>query len=289
VTPAARSSERDRFERFKAKAPGADPRVTFAQQAAAEAEQRRQRALDSVVRAAPHRVEQEMTEDGAREHAYLLDRLAALGAWIGSGCFPEEPDLALQDDWIRHRQLTRADFLETDPQDSPLAVEMGDDARVAAYVAIALSCVIEVDLRHVSEDRYEAELEAVRYFAMLSRNDSWWNPETATDADWVLRHEQLHFDVAELIAEELGRETEGLRRELRGVGTDPASALADFKRIWTQRMERVQASFDEIEERYDRETRHGTDLERQTEWFALVRRGLGAVRAGLPEAPVLVR
>ncbi len=47
--------------------------------------------------------------------------------------------------------------------------------------------------------------------------------------------------------------------------------------------------FQEIEHRYDRETRHGTDPERQTEWFALVKRGLGAVRAGIDTPPTLLR
>jgi hypothetical protein len=274
----APSPMRERFERFKAGAEPADPRGAFAREAEAEAERRRQRALGSVARAAPHQVELEMETDAARERAALLDRLATLGAWVGSGCFPAEPDLAAQDDVIRHRRLARADFRATEPEAVELAVDPGE-GQVGAYVAITISCVIGVDLEETSPGRYEIALRDVRYFALMSRDRSWWNPDAATDPDWILRHEQLHFDLAELVAGELETETEGLRDLLRGSGADPEQALEDFKRRWARWMEKAQARFDEIETRYDRETLHGTDLERQTEWFARVKRGLGAVRA----------
>lgn len=277
---------RARFERFKTEAEPADPRLAFAREAEAEAERRRQRALGSVARVAPHEVELEMETDAALEHAALLDRLATLGAWVGSGCFPAEPDLETQDDVIRHRRLTRADFRATEPEAVELAVDMGE-GQVGAYVAIAISCVIDVDLEETGPGRFQAALREVRYFALLSRDRSWWNPDSGTDPGWILRHEQLHFDLAELVAGELEGETAGLRDLLRGSGADPDQALADFKRRWARWMEKAQARFDEIETRYDRETLHGTDPERQTEWFARVKRGLGAVRAGAAPSALL--
>ena len=167
-------------------------------------------------------------------------------------------------------------------------VELGGESVTEAYVAISLSCVIRVKLGQVAPDRYEAALDEVRYFALLSRDESWWNPDAATSPEWILRHEQLHFDVAELLARELELETERLRHSLRGAGPDPGQAIVDFQKRWADRMERAQKDFEDIETRYDRETLHGNDVARQTEWFARVKRGLGAVRAGLDPAPVLI-
>jgi hypothetical protein len=282
----APSPERQRFELWKQTAVAGDPRADFARSAEAEAERRRSDALAAEAKPLPHRVEEEMAEDTLRERAFLLERLAALGAWIGSGCFPEEPDLSGQDDWIRHRKLGREDFRETEPTDLKPVVDLGDDARVEAYVAITLSCVIRVKLEQAGPDRYEAALDEVRYFALMSRHASWWNPDAPSSPEWILRHEQLHFDLAELFARELGLETERLQQALRGVGADPAEAVADFQRRWAGRMERAQRDLEEIEIRYERETSHGTDVARQTEWFARVKRGLGAVRAGVNAAPV---
>ena len=286
---AAVSPERQRFELWKQAAVPGDPRAEFAREAEAEAERRRREALAVVAPPLPHHVEREMADDALQERAYLLARLAALGAWLGSGCFPEEPDWSSQHDWIRHRELTRDDFRETEPEHVEPVVDLGRDAIVEAYVTIALSCVIRVRLEQTAPERFEAGLDDVRYFALLSRDESWWNPDAPTSPEWILRHEQLHFDLAELIARELGLETERLKHTLRGEGHDAAEALVDFQRRWAERMERAQRDFDEIEDRYDRETEHGNDVARQTEWFARVKRGLGAVRAGLEATPVLSR
>ena len=271
---AALSPERQRFERWKQGAEAADPRQAFAREAEAEAARRRSAALA-----------QGVDPEGGVEAEMLEDRLAELGTG-NAGCFQQEPDLSVQDDWIRHRQLTREDFLA--PEDvggaRPAVRTSGE---VGAYVVVRFACVAKGALSEPEPGHFTVEVERVRYLALLSRRRSWWSPE-AGDDPWVLRHEQLHFDVAELIAQELTAHTAELDAPPRGAGPDPHAAIEDFRRRWAEHMREQQERFTEIEQQYDRETRNGSDRERQTEWFARVKRGLGAVRAGLETKPVLV-
>jgi hypothetical protein len=272
------SAERQRFEAWKQAGEAADPRAAFARQAEAEAARRRQEALAEGGGNEAASIEREMVED----------ELALLGAGA-AGCFAEEPDLASQDDWIPHRTLSRGDFVASEASEEAKPVVWIPFAEIGAYVTIRLACIVEGRLSEPEPGRFVVEIAEVRYLALLSRQGSWWNPRADASQDWVLRHEQLHFDVAQLIAEELTSKSEALRSQLVGHGPNPTVAMADFRHQWALHMAEQQQRFVEIENRYDRETRHGSDPERQTEWFALVRRGLGAVRAGLDEPPVLVR
>jgi hypothetical protein len=280
------SPERQRFERWKQQDAAEDPREGFARAAETEAERRRREALARGIPSGGDAVEQEMADDVAIERRRMLDALATLGAWGASGCFPEEPDFSSQDDWIRHRTLSRGDFLEeTEREVKPVVDVPGTET--AAYVSIALSCVVEVRLEEPRPGHFEASLDGVRYFALLSRRSSWWSPRLRTQGEWILRHEQLHFDLAELVAQELDRNSPALRARVRAEGADPVAAVAALQARWAEHMDAAQRDFDAIEDRYDRETRHGTDFRRQTEWFGRVKRGLAAVRAGAETPSVL--
>jgi hypothetical protein len=271
------SPERRRFEEWKQRAEAGDPRGDFAHAAEAEMERRRAEAIARGAGAGTHAVEAEIIED----------RLAELGAG-GGGCFEEEPDWESQDDWIRHRALEREDFLEAEKSDDAKPVVKVPGGEIGAYVVVRLACIVKGRISEPEAGHFVVDIERVRYLALLSRQRSWWNPDTGWQSEWILRHEQLHFDVAELIAQELTQKAGELHAKLRGTGPDPHAAIEDFQRRWAEHIREQQARFEAIEKQYDRETRHGTDLPRQTEWFARVRRGLGAVRAGLDTSPVLI-
>ena len=263
--PASVSPERQRFERWKQTEAPADPRDAFARQAAAEAERRRSEALARGTAPGTAAVEAEMQSD----------QLAQLGA--SSGCFEQAPDLAAQDDWIAHRALARGDFLATDPEAVEPVVQI-PSGEPGAYVVVRLACVVEPKLEEPEPGRFQVEIARVEYLALLSRQRSWWNPEAPIPAEWILRHEQLHFDIAELFAQDLAAQAAALGAELRGSGADPNAALTDFRRRFAEHIRAAQGRFEEIERRYDRETKHGNDFGAQTEWFARVKRGLAALR-----------
>ena len=270
------SPERQRLEAWKEGQASVDPRGDFARAAEAEAEQRRSEALARNTPAGTDAIEAEM-------RAHQMEELAS---WTG-GCFAEEPDFSVQEDLIRHRKLTRDDFRDPEEDtDVESAIDM-PGAVTEAYVAIRLACVVRTKVRENGSGAFTAELETVRFFSLLSRDRSWWNPEAPTNPEWILRHEQLHFDVAELFAEEQNANVARVRDETREARDDPEAAAYALRAHLATYLEAQQRNFEAVETQYDRETLHGNDFERQTEWFARVRRGLGAVRAGLAVEPTL--
>jgi hypothetical protein len=261
------SPERARLERWKQQQDAGDPREGFARAAAAEAERRRSEAIARGPSPGASPLEAEMR---AQQREELL-------AWTG-GCFAREPDFSVQDDWIRHRRLARDDFRETAPAEVTPEVSL-PGATVGAYVRVALACVVSTRVEESEGGHFTAELADVGFFSMLSRDGSWWNPEALTNPEWILRHEQLHFDVAELFAEEQNTNVAHVREATRQERDDPETAAYALRARLTEYLAEQQRAFEAVERRYDRETRHGNDLARQTEWFARVKRGLAAVRS----------
>ena len=70
----------------------------------------------------------------------------------------------------------------------------------------------------------------------------------------LLAHEQIHFDLAECAARDI-------RRALR-----TPVALMDCNERFTAVRDSIQSMWEERQYQYDRETHHGTDEERQSEW-----------------------
>jgi hypothetical protein len=258
------SPERQRLENWKAENAAGDPRSGFARAAEAEAERRRSAALERGV--APEALDSEL-------RAMQLEELAS----GGGGCLAQEPDLAAQEDWIRHRALERGDFR------AARGAAAGGKEPLGAYVSILLTCVASVRSAESAEG-VTVELDRVRFFPLLSRNRSWWDPKNPMNPEWVLRHEQLHFDIAELFAAEENARIDEIRRQTRATRPDFDAAAYAFRARLGEHLVAQQRALAEAEERYDRETQHGSDAAQQTAWFARVKRGIGAVRAGARSA-----
>lgn len=78
-------------------------------------------------------------------------------------------------------------------------------------------------------------------------------------SDRILRHERTHFNISELFARQL-------RRELATAKEICPSRSKDADRIF----DRLKDEFDDVQERYDRETSHGTLLKPQAAWNLLI-------------------
>ena len=209
----------------------------------------------------------EIAENRAQGQEMLQDELAELGAWGSSGCVSEEPDWSQQDNWTRHRPLVRGDFLSEQEEKAKLAVRV-PDAVVAAYVALVFSCELKPALKLVREGLWSAEIERVHYYALLSRRESWWNadPTFRGSEAYTLGHEQLHFDIADAFAKWLNQNRTKIIAKLRGTGRTPEEAVGQLQLSWAKHMLAVQEDFGMIETAYDRETKHGTVLDKQTFW-----------------------
>ena len=90
-----------------------------------------------------------------------------------------------------------------------------------------------------------------------------WVREPARMTPALLRHEQLHFDIAEVYARRLRQQLAALHL--------PCNQLGDrFNRV----SQAAYAAWQKAEDDYDRDTRHGLDHERQAQWEAQVRQQL---------------
>lgn len=111
----------------------------------------------------------------------------------------------------------------------------------------------------------------------FSTMESWVRPDVRADpaaSDAMLRHEQTHFDITELF----GRE---LRRALGAEGGlcphDLARARALFDSLSTASRQ--------LQDRYDRETGHGTLPDRQAEWSQAMVARLASLEAYSGDPP----
>lgn len=106
-----------------------------------------------------------------------------------------------------------------------------------------------IDLR----SRMENQQVQFTVSCLFEKNSSW---TASTHSSYLLNHEQLHFDIAEVYA-----------RKLR-------KALADIKGLNHKNYEprvrevyrKVLREHNDIQDQYDRETRHSQNKEKQAEW-----------------------
>lgn len=271
----------ERMERFKReKGAGSDkPFEGFAAQA--EAEMQRQRA--EAIASAPEQVEEIEAEAavesrvGARER--LQDKLATLGAWGSSGCVEIEPAWNTQDDFIRHRKLRADDFLAR--RDKSAAAVSVSGAPPLGFAAIAFSCEIGAQVQQTGDNSYVAHVTRVRYYAVLSRKDSWLAEHAENRDAFLVGHQQLHFDMADEFAKWLNLHRDEPLASMQGAGRTPQLALGQLQLRWAQHMLSVHDDFDAIETAFDRDTKHGRSTEKQTEWAFKLDDGFDALTKGL--------
>lgn len=197
-----------------------------------------------------------------------------------TGCFPSQAALdAVAGDRIRHRQLARDDFrAQRRSRDLHLAVKM-ENAVTEAHVATTIVCVGRLRAEEVTRGRFAVWFDDLAYVALLNREESWWNPKARTNPEWVLRHEQLHFDVTEMVARRLDAERERQALTSKVVADSPGEAMRAFAKRWSADQRERLADWQALQEQYDRETRHGTLPKQQTAWFARIHRELAALSA----------
>lgn len=84
-----------------------------------------------------------------------------------------------------------------------------------------------------------------------------WTKEHQSEA--LLRHEQLHFDITELYARKI--------RKLLSTFTNCVELNKKIKQLYDDNFK----ACDAYQDRYDRETNHSIDAEKQTAWEAKVK------------------
>ncbi len=101
---------------------------------------------------------------------------------------------------------------------------------------------------------------SAKYFPKLS-----WSKKEL-QSDYILKHEQLHFDITELYARLLRKR---LKENILSV-----SDVFKIKSI----TKNIMKEWEEEENDYDRETKHSTDAQKQQEWNFNLQQRLDALK-----------
>ena len=152
----------------------------------------------------------------------------------------------------------------------------GTDAENVAATAASLGWTYEYEFeRSASGCRYH--VTAIRATAIFHSESSWVKPGHETAA--VLEHEQGHFDltqVSRLMFEAQTRALVGMRGTCAGRNANRTS-----KRIAAEITARIEPIYEQIwqshlalQERYDRDTRHGIATDTQRNWNRSIAAGL---------------
>ena len=270
------SDQRARFEarvRALRKKGGEGDPSGFEEDARTEAERQREEAL------AEGRRQKASGLLDPLEDEMLQDSLDESGAFGATGCFSRLPDLSEDPDLRLAGPLVREDFLEKRPDRSRHPGDVATD--VAASVYVTISCAVAIRVEQEREDLFVARPRNARYFALISRARSWWNPETGREAAAVLAHAQQHVKLAGLLAHELSERAKQGLVVVRGEGRSEESATARFQLRWGTHIQKARDELRRFEKAYDRDTRFGRDETRQRVWNDRIGKGLAAVRAAL--------
>ena len=239
---------------------------------AEEMEAQRQQALGKQAAGAD-------TETDALDLEMERDALQELGATGVTGCFTAEEDFAASPmGWVRHRKLEREDFQDSQPP----RTDVRPGGNIGAIPTVIVTCTLELDVEEVRPGYFTTRLGEVRYTGAFSRAQSWWNPDAALEPEAILRHAQLHLDIAQLIAAELQLQLPAVRQATRGLGRTAQMAAGEFQRKWAEHMLRVADELHTLERTYDEQTAHGNRTAAQLEWQQEIERGLPTLRHLIP-------
>lgn len=134
--------------------------------------------------------------------------------------------------WSADRKLTWADYKGAAKPGSDVA------ASTATYLGIEYS--------------FNSKGFGYKITCSFSKNKSWGLHKT----DYILAHEQGHFDIAEIFARKLNREMSAYR-------FDKDNFKEDLKNIY----QRITTEKENMQNDYDRETSHSILKEKQMEWL----------------------
>jgi hypothetical protein len=134
--------------------------------------------------------------------------------------------------WREGKRLTWADYKGRAKVDTDAA------ASTATYLGIEYS--------------FNSKGFGYKITCSFSKNKSWGLHKT----DYILTHEQGHFDIAEIFARKLNK-------QMKEYKFDKNSFKEDLKEIYTN----ITAEKEQTQNSYDKETNHSINKEKQTEWL----------------------
>ncbi len=215
------------------------------------------------------------------EERFRRDMFAELEKAPLRNCVPSAESIVdMPGDFIFYREIERGDFRATEmPDGSPIVPAR--DFEPGAILSVSLMCVSGIRLVELGPDEFEARLKDTRFMAIVARAHSIWRHRgDPTAAAWILRHQQVHFDLAEVEARRLTATRDDVIESVYGHAATPMDAVRQLQERWDGHFRQVREGFLAVGRRYDEETRHGQDVEQQTRWYLRAKQGLADARRG---------
>jgi len=183
---------------------------------------------------------------------------------------PSDPELLESGDLIRYATLSRDDFQAAKPP----ADVIGPDGRLGAAACVMLTTGPDAHILSgnrgidLKAGQFWARVKNLWFVAYLDRGCSWWNPTSVSlPADYVLRHEQIHFALFEIAARQLNGRAERLMKQFETRSTDQRWAVDEVRRLIDTEL---QKAMDEVRARtddFDQETSRTYREHRQNWWW----------------------
>lgn len=173
------------------------------------------------------------------------------------------PKVVGQDGIIPYQQLTRDNFRGAPDHLSFLK----------AYTKAGIKWDWSFTTITHDDVRYECRLDNIKYESYFDENNSWWKGDRKSGN--ILRHEQGHLDIVELLARELNKNKRSIMDRFKGEGDSFEEAKADLERKLAEYHQ--QHVLEEVIRRsaiYDDETEQSKNIARQEEWNIKLREAL---------------
>lgn len=172
-------------------------------------------------------------------------------------------------DAVPYRTLTRADFQAVERPKKNIDAQTAITCHADTFYVVAMEVSDNPD-----STRWQSSLEKARFRALMYPKASWWNPKRASpkDTSRLLEHEQLHFDIAELVV----RQANARIRTIRATGPTPEIANTRAQELFDGESARLNQMLIDWNARYDLETKNGIDKDEQKRWIELVKKELAA-------------
>lgn len=179
-------------------------------------------------------------------------------------------------DSFAHRRLTIADFQADALPEEVAHYSRNIQARSCIRIAPANTTKIHIS-RGVVANRevYVGRFTAITFQAVFDPQCSWWNPEVPKKRKrYVLQHEQIHFDLAELGARRLNRLYSNELQEYLAFGDSPREVrnklLSEAQKVSRRGGDKDMQTHTD----FDEDTSLYFDPQAQRIWFERVRREL---------------
>ena len=112
-----------------------------------------------------------------------------------------------------------------------------------------------IRLKYEYQEKGDTTIANVMLYPYMAKGKSWYKPEGHNP--YTLAHEQRHFDITAIVANELAREIKSAKFDL----VDFPTAIISMHSKYIKKLEAMQAQYDE-------ETAHGDNYAVQQKWNA---------------------